>query len=242
MQHVLIQGLVFCFFRSHIKIMFDSIAPLDILLLAVIAGVVLYRLYKTLGTQTEVDPDTKVKEYSPPPPESAEQESSNVQPLFSPDDHTEEDDEQESPYAEILDLDPDFDDKAFLEGASIAYDMIVTALANSDTKTLKSLLSTELFDDFCADIKEAKKLKHKTELEIIGINDMEITSIAIEDTEITLEVTIDSEQMVAVYDQDNNLIEGSAEELTDVRDIWSFQRDTESQNPNWTLVHVRYEE
>lgn len=221
--------------------MFENIAPLDILVLAVIAGVVLYRFYKTLGTQTEVDPNPKKENTTPRSAEAAQNETAIVQPLFSPDiDHTE--DEAESPYAEIIALDPDFNEKSFLEGASIAFDMITVAYAKRDTKTLKSLLSAELFDDFCADIKESKKLKHNMEVEIIAINDMEITATTIVDTVITLEVTIDSEQMLTIYDGDNNVIEGDPEELTDVHDIWSFERDTRSQNPNWTLVHVKYEE
>ena len=218
--------------------MLNNFAPLDILIYAVIAGVVLYRVYKTLGTQTEVDPDPREAKDTAKP---ADKKPATVQPLFSPDvDNTEED--TESPYAEIMALDPDFDEKAFLEGASIAFDMITIAYATGDTKTLKSLLSADLFDDFCADIKEAKKLQHKTEVEIIGIDNMEIAAHTVEDTMITLEVVIDSEQMLAVYDAENNLIEGDAEELTDMRDTWFFQRDTQSQNPNWTLVQVKYDE
>ncbi len=221
--------------------MFNNFAPLDILIFAAIAGVVLYRVYKTLGTQTEVDPDPKEAKNSAKSSVSSNKEPATVQPLFSPDVDSTEDD-AESPYAEIIALDPDFDEKSFLEGASIAFDMITIAYAKGDTKTLKSLLSTELFDDFCADIKEAKKLQHRTEVEIIGIDNMEIASTAIEDTTITLEVIIESEQMLTVYDGENNLIEGDAEELTDMRDIWYFQRNTQSQNPNWTLVQVKYEE
>ena len=222
--------------------MFNSFAPLDILLLAIIAGVVLYRLYKTLGTQTEVDPEPEKAKKTAHTSGGSGKKPTNARPLFSPNAQNTEIEEDENPYAEIITLDPDFDEKSFLEGASIAFDMIVTAHAQGDTKTLKTLLSPDLFDDFCADIKEAKKLQHRTDLEIVGINNMEITAIDIEDTVITLEVTIDSEQMLAVYDSDNDLIEGDADELTDVCDIWSFQRDTQSQNPNWTLVHVKYEE
>ena len=217
--------------------MFNSFAPLDILLFAVIAVVVLYRVYKTLGTQTDVEPSTK-KAKPAKKSEQAEESSSAPRPLFVPDSQ----DTEGHDYAEIIALDPDFDEKSFLEGASIAFDMISIAYATGDTKTLKSLLSSELFDDFCADIKEAKKLQHSTELEIIGINNMQIASVDIDGTVITLEVIIDSEQMLTVYDAEKNLIEGDAEELIDVRDTWSFQRDTQSQNPNWSLVMVNYEE
>lgn len=218
--------------------MFNSFAPLDILLFAVIAGVVLYRVYKTLGTQTDVEPRAGKAKPASKKTKQTEETITAPRPLFVP----ANEDTEGNDYAEVMALDPNFDEKSFLEGASIAFDMISMAHANADTKTLKSLLSPSLFDDFCADIKEAKKLQHTTDLEIIGINNMHIASVNTEGTVITLEVVIDSEQMLTVYDSDKNLIEGSAEELIDMRDTWSFQRDTQSQNPNWSLVHVKYEE
>jgi iron(III) transport system substrate-binding protein len=35
------------------------------------------------------------------------------------------------------------------------------------------------------------------------------------------------------------LIEGDADHIIEVRDIWSFARDLKAPNPNWSLVAVR---
>ena len=50
----------------------------------------------------------------------------------------------------IAEADRSFDPKHFLTGARAAYEMIVTAFAEGDRKSLKQLLSREVFDSFSA--------------------------------------------------------------------------------------------
>ena len=47
-----------------------------------------------------------------------------------------------------------FDPKTFVDGAKMAYEMIVMAYADGDRKTLKNLLSREVYDGFVAAIAE----------------------------------------------------------------------------------------
>src|SRR3954471_20347341 len=49
---------------------------------------------------------------------------------------------------DIADADPNFTPKSFLEGAKQAYEMIVTAFATGDRKTLKNLLEKDVYDGF----------------------------------------------------------------------------------------------
>jgi predicted lipid-binding transport protein (Tim44 family) len=35
------------------------------------------------------------------------------------------------------------------------------------------------------------------------------------------------------------VVEGDAEQVLDVTDIWTFARNTRSRDPNWTLVATR---
>ncbi|MGO7719087.1 Tim44/TimA family putative adaptor protein, partial [Rhizobium johnstonii] len=52
--------------------------------------------------------------------------------------------------------DPAFSPKEFLNGARMAYEMIVMAYADGDRKTLKNLLSSEVYDGFDAAIGESE--------------------------------------------------------------------------------------
>jgi len=40
----------------------------------------------------------------------------------------------------------------------------------------------------------------------------------------------------ASRDKDGNVIDGSAERVTDITDVWTFARDVSSRDPNWKLV------
>ena len=37
-------------------------------------------------------------------------------------------------------------------------------------------------------------------------------------------------------DKNGNVIDGNAEKVTDVTDVWTFARDLSSRDPNWKLV------
>jgi predicted lipid-binding transport protein (Tim44 family) len=45
-----------------------------------------------------------------------------------------------------------------------------------------------------------------------------------------------SQQITAVRDDNNEVIEGDPKEVIDVTDFWTFARDTRSGDPNWILV------
>ena len=40
----------------------------------------------------------------------------------------------------------------------------------------------------------------------------------------------------ATRDKNGNVIDGSADKVTDVTDVWTFARDASSRDPNWKLV------
>ena len=48
-----------------------------------------------------------------------------------------------------------------------------------------------------------------------------------------------SEQVNVVRDADGKELEGDSTSAEEVVDIWTFERDTRSSDPNWTLVETR---
>ena len=45
----------------------------------------------------------------------------------------------------------------------------------------------------------------------------------------------------ATYDKAGNLIDGDAESVAEVNDLWTFARDTRSRDPNWKLIATESE-
>ena len=54
----------------------------------------------------------------------------------------------------------------------------------------------------------------------------------------TAQITIRfvSKLITATRDRSGTVIEGNAEKVTDVTDVWTFARDVSSRDPNWKVV------
>ncbi len=145
-----------------------------------------------------------------------------------------------SPVAAGLDAiaatDATFDAKHFVTGARAAYEMIVNAYAEGDRRTLKNLLSREVYDGFDTAITEREKKGETVESRFVAIEKSEIT--AAEQRQKIAQVTVRfvSQLVSATRDKSGNVIDGSAERVTDITDVWTFSRDSTSRDPNWKLI------
>ena len=64
--------------------------------------------------------------------------------------------------------------KQFLKGADVAYEQIITSFAKGDKKSLKPLLSKDLFINFSEIIDERKKKELNYETTFIGIKSSKV--------------------------------------------------------------------
>ncbi len=142
---------------------------------------------------------------------------------------------------EISKGDASFNPKEFVNGARMAYEMIVMAFADGDRKTLKNLLSREVYDGFDAAITDRESKGEKVKSTFVGIDKAEISSAEIKETEVQITVRIISQLISATYDKADKLIDGDAENVAEVNDLWTFARDTRSRDPNWKLVATESE-
>lgn len=129
-----------------------------------------------------------------------------------------------------------FEPNNFVDGARMAYEMIVTAFADGDKKALKGLLSKEVYEGFAGAITQREKAGHKVHSTFIGIDKSNIKAANVENNEALVTVQFISQIVSATLDKDDEIIEGDNEEIIEVNDIWTFARDTRSKDPNWKLV------
>ena len=137
---------------------------------------------------------------------------------------------------EILAADPGFNPKEFMAGADMAYEMIVNAFAQGDTKSLRSLLSKEVFDGFKSVIDDRESRGETVKSTFIGIDGSEVHSAAVKSHEAHITIKFISQIVSATLDKDGVIIEGDDRDIARVKDIWTFARDTRSNDPNWKLV------
>ena len=136
----------------------------------------------------------------------------------------------------VLAQDPAFDPKHFLTGARAAYEMIVTAYAQDDRRSLKNLLSKEVYDGFESAIKEREARGEKAETRFVSIDKADLVGAELKSKTAQVTVRFVSQLVSVTRDRDGNVIDGSPDKVTDVTDVWTFARDLSSRDPNWKLV------
>jgi predicted lipid-binding transport protein (Tim44 family) len=132
--------------------------------------------------------------------------------------------------------DRDFNAEHFLAGARAAYEMIVTAFAEGDRRTLKNLLSREVYEGFEAAISEREQRAQTTETRFISIDQAEIVGAEVRGRSAQVTVRFVSKLVSVTRDRTGAVVDGNAEAVTDVTDVWTFARDVSSRDPNWKLV------
>jgi predicted lipid-binding transport protein (Tim44 family) len=211
---------------------------LDVVVLALLAGFIAFRLYSVLGRRTgnERSRDDQLR-MPDARPKSAKD---NVVPLP----------ERSGPTGvglggantlsrALLDIklyDRAFDTEHFLSGARAAYEMIVTAFAHGERDVLRPLLSNEVFETFDQAIKAREAKKERVEFTFLSLKSARITAAEIKGSVAEVTVAFNSQVMLAGYDPSGTLIEGDAKTPHDIVELWTFARETRSSNPNWTLV------
>ncbi|MBX9746424.1 MAG: Tim44/TimA family putative adaptor protein [Hyphomonadaceae bacterium] len=190
---------------------------LEIFVLALIAGFVLFRLYVTLGRRTGEERE--------PRPAPVQGGLSPDVPLAKPAPGPAMAGESGAGLTAIMRADPNFDPDFFVAGAKAAYEMIVSAFAKGDREALRDLLTQRVFDSYAAAI-DAREANGGAGPELVRLKSADIADAALQGDIARVTVKFESE-----------LAEG-ATGIRDAREKWTFERDVRSQNPNWRLGRV----
>lgn len=215
----------------------------DIIILAMIAGFLVLRLRRVLGRR-----DGHEGKFPDPFREAPENDKDtfdedNVVQLpdrsrddVDPMDGIDENDPIAAGLTQIRIADPSFDPSMFAEGAKVAFEMVLSAYAGGDRKTLKGLLSPDVYRNFEEAMSERERAGEVLEDTLVGIKSAKVIEASMDGNQALVTVKFTSEQISALRDAEGNVIDGNPNEVIDVTDFWTFSRDTRSSDPNWTLV------
>ena len=138
--------------------------------------------------------------------------------------------------------DPNFSDDTFMQGAASAFSMVLSAFGDGDVTQLRRLLSFELYEEFSESIRLRNKNGDELSIEIISIDDVQLTDGQVVDNIASVTVTFVSTQTRTLTDRDGVVLEEDSMDSTELTDIWVFERDTQLDDPNWKLVETRVPE
>ncbi|MBI1683437.1 TIM44-related membrane protein TimA [Caulobacter hibisci] len=193
----------------------------ELIVFAVLAAVVLYQLYATLGRRVGRQPEDTPAAVAAP---AAGRPADNAEPVPAV---------AATGVAALRARQPDFDVGRFLTGARQAYAMILKAFAAGDRETLKPLLAPDVMANFEAAI-VAREADGRTEsVEILAPPRVDLDSAAV-DGDVGRAVV----RILAEVRTRSSSAAGDAVDDRRTADLWTFERDLKSRDPNWTLVRV----
>jgi predicted lipid-binding transport protein (Tim44 family) len=137
---------------------------------------------------------------------------------------------------EIFRADPAFDPAHFVQGAKAAYEIIVTAFAEGNRKTLKNLLNAEVYEGFNGAIADRERRGEQIDQSFVGIKSADLVEAELKGGIAQVTVKFVSELISATRDRAGVVIGGDPKRIREVTDIWTFAREAASRDPNWKLI------
>ena len=193
---------------------------MDIIFLAVVAGVVLLRLRSVLGKRTGSEKkDPNLYSYD----KSVNQSTDTPKPVQM----------QSSTNNSKTDW---FDNDNFIAGAKGAYETIVTNFENDNIKELKPLLEEDVLKSFTEVIENRKKNGEHVEFSFIGIESAEIIYKDLNSSPMEVTVRFISEMITCIKNSKDEVISGSLNQIQKVTDVWTFAKFKNKKNANWLLL------
>ena len=182
----------------------------DIIIFAVIAIFLIYRLRNVLGKKTGYQKNLSTNQHS----SEKKVSTKNKIPQLK---------DNEQKLLKIYELVEGFDHKSFLEGAKKAFEIIITAYNQGEKTTLKGLVSKDVFTAFERAI-ENKTNNPNSQFYSLVINGVEDAKFENNIVKITLRFT--SEQLT--NNDENTVIKK--------QDLWTFEKKADSKSPQWVLT------
>lgn len=198
---------------------------LELIIFAGLAAIVLYQLYSVLGRRVGRQPEDNAAAQAAA--------RSGLRQAERPADDADEG-VSLSGLAAVKARDPSFDVSNFLSGAKSAYQMIVKAFAEGDRTALRPLLSTEVMASFDAAIAQREAEGRTETVEFLHPPRADLDKAEVAGSDLARMAV----RFLAEFRARSKGPEGEAVDDRRTAELWTFERNLKSRDPNWTLVHV----
>ena len=206
----------------------NGLPYLDILIFAIIAIFLVFRLKNILGTKAELD-ETKVKK---------DKDTNNFSNVISID-KKQTKNEYDKEVIKIQQIDKSFNKQEFLSGSEVFFKMVLDSFVLGNLDKVKDFIKPSILKNFNLVINERKKEKETLIIDIKSINKIELISATVSKANIKINVLFETFQIKALKDKTENIIDGDINEEILVKDIWVFERKINDINPNYTLIETK---
>ncbi len=219
----------------------DSFQYGDIIFLGIVAAFVLFRLRAMLGRNSGLDPREMWK--------NAARNVSQVKNVPFSDRLSKKVSEEDivpqqlqgnqmvsAGLKAIKAVDASFSTSDFLVGAKIAFEWVLEAFSKGDKDKLRMVLSEERFKHFSDEIDAHKNEDARRETTLVSVLATDITEVFLKGNMASVTIQFTTEQINIMRDKDNKVVGGDPSQIEKAIDVWTFERDVSSRDPNWKIV------
>lgn len=153
---------------------------------------------------------------------------------------TTENNEEINETEQTLNKIPNFNKEKFLSSAKKAFELILSSFSKGDTETLEKLVSKNVAKKFQEILNQRQAEGITSETDLISFDSAEITEAKITKNDLArITVKFISEQVNLLKNKNGEIIEGDDKYIQNITDIWTFERNITSTNPNWLLTSTK---
>ena len=191
-----------------------SLPFIDIIIFAIIAIFLVYRLKSILGQNSDGnEQNNKI--------DIGKKDFTNVVKLGNKQSDI---NENKTNKDTIYKDDPTFNEKEFLKGAQNFFEMVIDCFVKGDLKNIEMYIDDKLIKNFQLVIDERLQ-----EEETLKINIIKMISIQIKDVKklknfLRISVLFESEQIKVLKDKKGKIIDGDQKKSILVKDLWTFEK------------------
>jgi predicted lipid-binding transport protein (Tim44 family) len=138
----------------------------------------------------------------------------------------------------MRDIDRGFDPTRFLDTAETSFRTIVAAFASGDRVALRGMLTDETYRAFETAIAARETASETQRTEIKEVTVASITDAALREKIGEITVRFVSDQINLTLGRDNQPKAGT-DAVTEIADLWTFERDLGLRDPVWRLAAAR---
>ena len=198
-----------------------------------LAGYLVFQLRRALGRRS----DNQEPKSEPGNERRAKHsEADNVVAINTGKSDNHEHEETLGGLTELREKDPSFSDTEFIKGSKEAFSWIVEAFSKGETHKLEPLLSKPLFNGFKQAIEHREADQLSLETNIVSIKSAQIHNVTLKQDQVNITVEYVTDQIKSTRNTNHEIVDGDPDTIETVTDLWTFNRNIKSNNPNWTLV------
>ena len=200
-----------------------SLPFIDIIIFAIIAIFLVYRLKGILGQNSEGnEQNNKI--------DIGKKNFNNVVKLGN--------NKTDTNKENLSIIDPTFNEKEFLKGAQNFFEMVIDCFVKGDLKNVLNFIDDKLIKSFQLVIDERLQEEESLKIDIIKMNSLKIKDVKKSNKFLRISVLFETEQIKVLKDKKGKIIDGDQKNSILVKDLWTFEKQIQSKDLNWKLVET----